>query len=284
MKCLEPAIIIDITPLKKLSSEAFYTFFIEKNKEAPAREGESVGGHGKEPVYAESIRQGLAVCFLDGKNYSIYHMDPQSDSDEMQSHYESYVYDEFFTSIYIIGSKSTSSQLISNTISWLSEKPRVSIKQPLLLSDKGTDLGIDEHGNLMYRNEINKAYLLLGSNIDKEKNIPKAIRVLRSKVNVKAVSSILETKAVGTEDQANFHNCAVQIDTRLCQKEIKDTIITPIEKKLKRVRTQDVNSARTIDIDIILFNNQLIDDEFHIFEHIKRPILELTTYHSKVPD
>ena len=122
---------------------------------------------------------------------------------------------------------------------------------------------------------MNTAYLLLGSNIDKELNIPKAITLLKEKTNVVAVSRILETEPVGTINQANFHNCALEIETALNQNDLKRTIITPIENQLKRIRTTDPNSARTIDIDIIIYNGILLDEEIHIYDHIKIPIEEL---------
>jgi 2-amino-4-hydroxy-6-hydroxymethyldihydropteridine diphosphokinase len=121
----------------------------------------------------------------------------------------------------------------------------------------------------------NTVYLLLGSNIDKETNIPNALEELKNKTKVLEVSSILETPPIGTTNQANFHNCAVKIETPLNEKEIKENIITPIETQLKRVRTQDPNSARTIDIDVIIYNDRVVDDEFYIYSHINKPIREL---------
>ncbi len=122
---------------------------------------------------------------------------------------------------------------------------------------------------------LKKAYLLLGSNIDKETNIPRAIALLKSITTVGALSTIIETAAVGTRNQANFYNCAVEIDTHLSLENIKKNIIIPIESCLKRVRTEDPNAARTIDIDVIIYDNLLIDPEINLYDHIRTPIQEI---------
>jgi 2-amino-4-hydroxy-6-hydroxymethyldihydropteridine diphosphokinase len=227
------------------------------------------------------VSNGLAICFLDGKNYSIYHMEASGDPEDMKTHYESYVYDEFFTSVYIVGSKKTSQKLVSDIINWTKGKMRLTVKNTYLCieSDKKVDIGIDTHKDFFYREiedlRLKKAYLLLGSNIDKEKNMPRAIALLKSITTVSALSTIIETAPIGTTHQANFYNCAVEIDTHLSLDTIKKNIIIPIETRLKRVRTEDENAARTIDIDVIIYDNVLIDPEINLYDHIRTPIQEI---------
>lgn len=121
---------------------------------------------------------------------------------------------------------------------------------------------------------MNEAVLLLGSNIDPGKNLIKALYLLKKMSNVVAVSKVYETKAVGT-DGPNFLNQAVMIETDLGLSKIKTGLIAQIENKLKRIRTGDKNAPRTIDIDLILFNNEVIDQKMWEFKFIALPLNDI---------
>lgn len=100
---------------------------------------------------------------------------------------------------------------------------------------------------------LHSVYLNLGSNIEPEKHIPQAVKLLREAANVEAVSSVWETKSVGY-DGANFLNICVLINTNLQPNELKEQILRPIENKIGRVRNENRYAPRPIDIDIILFD------------------------------
>ena len=130
----------------------------------------------------------------------------------------------------------------------------------------------------------NCAYILLGSNIDKEHNLPEAVRLLASFDHVVAVSSVYETAPVGLEDQPHFFNAAVQVQTDLTAAAFRRQVLAKIEHILGRVRTEDKNAPRTIDADMILFNDEVfeLDETHHIpdpelrqFPHVAVPIAEL---------
>ncbi len=119
---------------------------------------------------------------------------------------------------------------------------------------------------------MNTVALSLGSNIDKERNLPEAVRLLRAigavtepvevpVCSVTAVAPIYETAPTGLLNQPNFFNTAVLIQTPLSAAEIKETIIAAIETQLQRVRQADKNAPRTIDIDIALFNDSVFNYE-----------------------
>lgn len=130
----------------------------------------------------------------------------------------------------------------------------------------------------------NCAYILLGSNINKEQNLPEAVRLLAKFDRVVAVSSVYETAPVGLEDQPHFFNAAVQVETELSAGDFRRQVLARIERLLGRVRTADKNAPRTIDADIILFNDAIfdLDEDHHIpdpdllrFPHVAVPIAEL---------
>lgn len=106
---------------------------------------------------------------------------------------------------------------------------------------------------------MNRAVILLGSNIDKEVNLPKAVRILRECCRVTAVSAIYETVPVGLLNQANFFNAAILIKTEWNASQIKEQLLSRIEERLQRVRQMDKNAPRTIDADLVLFNDEVFD-------------------------
>ena len=119
-----------------------------------------------------------------------------------------------------------------------------------------------------------QACLLLGSNIEPMKNLPKAVNLLAKEVVILRTSSVWESKAVGS-DGPDFLNAALLIETMLSVNELKDAVIGKIEEALKRVRTEDKNAPRTIDIDIIFYDGKQIDDELDRYEHMLLPVSEV---------
>lgn len=131
---------------------------------------------------------------------------------------------------------------------------------------------------------MNRIVISLGSNINKEINLPEAVRLLRLKCQVVAVSSVYETLPVGLEQQPVFWNAAAIVQTEMDPVAFKRDILSWIEGQLKRRRTADRNAPRTIDVDMTLFNNDVLDlDETHHipdpdllrFPHVSVPVAEL---------
>jgi len=123
---------------------------------------------------------------------------------------------------------------------------------------------------------MNTAYLLLGSNIEPEKHIPQALVALNKSplLEVKKTSATWRTKAVGSEGD-DFLNVAVMITT-VCELHcVKEMILGEIESNLGRIRTEDKNAPRTIDLDIIVFNNELLDPHVFEFDHMTLPLADL---------
>ncbi len=102
---------------------------------------------------------------------------------------------------------------------------------------------------------MNRVFLLLGSNINKEHNLPAALDLLRAMTTVVSVAPIYESTPVLRESQPIFWNSAVIIETPLSPTDVKQRLIGRIEQRLKRVRSADKNAPRTIDIDIAFFND-----------------------------
>ena len=105
----------------------------------------------------------------------------------------------------------------------------------------------------------NLAFLSLGANIEPEKNLPAAVELLAEYGRLAAVSTVWETEPLGSQDAPRYLNAAVLLETRLSAEELRFGAIAAIETRLKRQRSADKFAPRTIDIDIILFNQDIIE-------------------------
>ncbi len=121
---------------------------------------------------------------------------------------------------------------------------------------------------------MNTAYLSLGSNIDPEKNLPEALLKISNLVEVCGMSSIWITPSVGF-DGPDFLNAAICIKTNFNATEFKEEYLCSIEESMGRVRTANKNAPRTIDIDIVIFNNYILDPNLFEYDHLIFPMAEL---------
>jgi len=107
---------------------------------------------------------------------------------------------------------------------------------------------------------LKTVYLLLGSNLGNRKEIlDEALELLNRKVGIIILQSKdYETKPWGVTDQPNFLNLAIAIHTNLSPLEILEQTQS-IENQLGRVRKEKWG-ARLIDIDIMFYENEIIDE------------------------
>ncbi len=106
---------------------------------------------------------------------------------------------------------------------------------------------------------MHRVVVLLGSNVDKERNLPAAVRLLAASATVAAVSPVYETAPVGAERSPRFFNAAVLLLTPQTAAELKDGLLSDIERQLRRERSADRNAPRTIDLDIALYDDAILD-------------------------
>jgi 2-amino-4-hydroxy-6-hydroxymethyldihydropteridine diphosphokinase len=109
-------------------------------------------------------------------------------------------------------------------------------------------------------NESHLAYLNLGSNIQPETNLLKAVELLNAFGDVIQHSQVWESEPVGTTGN-NYLNICIQFRTHLDAMSLKEQVIHPIEAQLGRKRGPDKFAPRSMDIDIILFDDQPINNE-----------------------
>ncbi len=105
---------------------------------------------------------------------------------------------------------------------------------------------------------MNRAFIFIGTNIDREKNYLEAVRRLARVGKLVCVSSLYRTAPIGGEGE-DFLNGAVLLETRLTAHELKQAL-GQLEAAMGRVRTNDRNAPRTIDLDLVLYNREALDD------------------------
>ncbi len=119
-----------------------------------------------------------------------------------------------------------------------------------------------------------QACLLLGSNIEPARNIPRAVSLLQDKLAVLQASSIWESPS--TECcYPDYLNMAVLVETSLDAQKLKYQVLRPLEASMGRVRTKDKNAPRTIDFDIVLFDGIVRDSSLWLNAHRAIPVAEL---------
>ncbi len=122
--------------------------------------------------------------------------------------------------------------------------------------------------------ELHLAYLSLGSNIQPETNLVKAIQLLQEHGRIEKNSSAWESKSVGAEGP-NYLNACVLLVTSFDQITLKRDILLPIEIKVGRKRTENKFAPRTMDIDIVLFDDRSCDDKYWGQAFVVIPLAEI---------
>jgi 2-amino-4-hydroxy-6-hydroxymethyldihydropteridine diphosphokinase len=117
-------------------------------------------------------------------------------------------------------------------------------------------------------------YLSLGSNIEPERNLPRAIDLLARYGQVEAVSDAWESRAVGSSGP-NFLNASVQLITDIEPADLVARLARPIEAALGRVRTEDKNAPRPIDVDVMLVDGEAYNRDRWDNAFVLLPIAEL---------
>ena len=127
------------------------------------------------------------------------------------------------------------------------------------------------------------AYIAVGSNILPDENVPAAVALLAEKLELMSISNFYRTRALHRPEQADYRNGVVAVRTALGPLEVCDEVLRPIEAQLKRKRSQDKYAARTVDLDLILYGDEvarekglyLPDPDLRERPFIAVPLLEL---------
>lgn len=116
---------------------------------------------------------------------------------------------------------------------------------------------------------LTDAYIALGSNLgDRELNLLRAVaevgKLPGSKVT--GLSTFYETSPVGMTDQPNFYNAVLRLNTELSPRDLLIRLLDIETKVFQRVRTE-ANGPRRMDLDLLLYGNEQIDEEGLMVPH-----------------
>lgn len=130
-----------------------------------------------------------------------------------------------------------------------------------------------------------EVYISVGSNIDREKNVASALRMLEQEFGPLQVSSIYESEAVGFQGDP-FFNLVVGFSTSLSVQEVASRL-AEVEERHGRTRNSKKFSARTLDLDLLLYGEdvcrigklKLPRDEITRYAFMLEPLAELAPTH-----
>jgi 2-amino-4-hydroxy-6-hydroxymethyldihydropteridine diphosphokinase len=124
------------------------------------------------------------------------------------------------------------------------------------------------------KKKIHRYYIGIGSNIYPQTNLPTSVEMLSHYITIKGVSTAWQTAAVGSNGP-DYLNAAVEAKTKYTPHYLKNHIIRGIETRLGRVRSNDKNTPRTIDLDILIYDDQLLDVEIWKYAYLAVPLSEI---------
>ena len=122
--------------------------------------------------------------------------------------------------------------------------------------------------------EFHLAYLSLGSNIHPEINLTRAVQMLSQHGEILNISSVWESEPVGGSGR-NYLNACLAYKTIQSQEHLKAKTIHAIETSLGRRRTDDKYAPRTIDIDLIIFDDKIISGRWLAQAFVVVPLAEV---------
>jgi 2-amino-4-hydroxy-6-hydroxymethyldihydropteridine diphosphokinase len=121
---------------------------------------------------------------------------------------------------------------------------------------------------------VNRAAISLGSNIEPYRNVARALEHLSGACRLVARSDLEVTRPIGIEDQPDFVNGAVLIETDLDAASLRARL-KGIEDRLGRDRSAAKFGPRTIDLDIVVWNGRVIDDDVYERDFLRRLVAQV---------
>ncbi len=103
-----------------------------------------------------------------------------------------------------------------------------------------------------------RAFISIGSNIDPAANVRAAVLGLGRWARLTGVSTVYRTPALERPAQPPYYNCVAMVQTDATPVDVRHTL-RRMEEELGRQRTADKYAARTIDLDLILYDELVLD-------------------------
>lgn len=114
----------------------------------------------------------------------------------------------------------------------------------------------------------------IGSNIDPQYNIDEALSILGREQEVVSVSSLIQTSPIGLVNQPDFLNGAVKVVTQMSMTDFK-YYLKNIEDRLNRDRSAPKYGPRTIDLDILIWDGEIVDTDYYNRDFLQTSVSEI---------
>jgi 2-amino-4-hydroxy-6-hydroxymethyldihydropteridine diphosphokinase len=121
---------------------------------------------------------------------------------------------------------------------------------------------------------VNIAVVSVGSNIDAERSVARAKKLLSKEQKILAQSAFVKTSPIGFSDQADFLNGAFLVSTDMSIDVFKG-YLKDLEDRLGRVRTENKYGPRIIDLDIVVWNGAIVNNDFYERDFVKNAVMEV---------
>lgn len=127
-----------------------------------------------------------------------------------------------------------------------------------------------------------RVFIAVGSNVDAEENVIRGLRLLDAEVGGRSVSTFYRTPALDRPHDPPYANGVIEVDCALGPLETK-ALLQRIERALGRARTDDRYAPRTLDLDLLLYGDQVLSSDALTLPHpdirtrafVAIPLLEL---------
>ncbi|MDP3914162.1 MAG: 2-amino-4-hydroxy-6-hydroxymethyldihydropteridine diphosphokinase [Bacteroidota bacterium] len=121
---------------------------------------------------------------------------------------------------------------------------------------------------------MNDCIIGIGSNNEAGYHIAEMLRLLAADVYIVQVSQMVQTKPIGIAEQPDYTNGAVRIQTEMELEELS-SYLKQLEDLMGRDRTQKKFGPRNIDLDILIWNNEVVDPDYYTREFLRKSAAEL---------
>ena len=121
---------------------------------------------------------------------------------------------------------------------------------------------------------VNYAFISMGSNINPNINFSRPIELIGQEYLVLGISSFKTTKPIGIIDQPDFLNGVVLIETSSAMERVVKQL-KHIEDLMGRDRSVPKFGPRIIDLDVVIWNGQVVDDDYYSRDFIREAVSEI---------
>jgi 2-amino-4-hydroxy-6-hydroxymethyldihydropteridine diphosphokinase len=114
----------------------------------------------------------------------------------------------------------------------------------------------------------------IGSNIDPRSNVDRALEIVDERFERLSTSRFVWTDPIGRPEQARYLNGAVLIETDLSHEAlVRD--LRDIEARMGRRRGPDKYAPRRIDLDVAVYDGQVVDPDVHTRSFLRQVVEEV---------